>query len=58
MEQTFEFTDNAGRKFRSTIKVVDLKKAALTLTRRARSGGRKTATALDGSIKLTFEQVS
>jgi ribosomal protein L37E len=58
MEQAFNFTDGAGRRVRATINIVDLQKAALTLAQRARSTGRNTATALDGSIRVTVEPVA
>lgn len=56
MEQTFTFTDGAGRKIHATLTVTDnLREIAFTLAKRARRQGRKSVKALEGAIELRLE---
>lgn len=58
MQQTFTFTDGAGRRFSATINVLDLHKAAFALAKRARNQGRSKVNALEGAIELTLDEVA
>lgn len=52
----YEFTDNAGRKFRAVLTIADTRKIAFQLAQRARRQNRSTVKALDGEITLTLER--